>query len=89
MIRDQGHILVVDDSSRNRLKLSRFLQQQDHTVAEAKLGEQGFYEIVESLEKRLITNALQQNQGHREKTAAMLKILPRILHRKMKKYGSL
>jgi two-component system C4-dicarboxylate transport response regulator DctD len=53
------------------------------------LKEQGFYEAVETYEKRLIVNALKQNLGHREKTAAMLKILPRTLHRKMKKYGLL
>ena len=53
------------------------------------LKEQGFYETVEAYEKRLIVNALKQNLGHREKTAAMLKILPRTLHRKMKKYGLL
>jgi PAS domain S-box-containing protein len=47
---------------------------------------QGFYQAVEAFEKQLILNALQQNLGHREKSAAMLKILPRTLHRKMKKY---
>jgi transcriptional regulator with PAS, ATPase and Fis domain len=53
------------------------------------LKAQGFYKTVEAYEKRLIINALKQNHGHREKTAAMLKILPRTLHRKMKKYGLL
>lgn len=60
--------------------------EQDDAV---DLKAQGFYEAVEACEKRLIVNALQQNLGHREKTAAMLKILPRTLHRKMKKYGLL
>jgi transcriptional regulator with PAS, ATPase and Fis domain len=50
---------------------------------------QGFYEAVEAFEKRLIVDALEQNQGRREKTATMLGILPRTLHRKMKKYGLL
>ncbi len=40
MISDHGHILVVDDSPRNRLKLSRFLQQQGHTVTLAEHGRQ-------------------------------------------------
>jgi signal transduction histidine kinase len=40
MTNDQGHIFVVDDSPRNRLKLSRFLQQQGHTVTEAEHGRQ-------------------------------------------------
>jgi DNA-binding NtrC family response regulator len=48
-----------------------------------------FYEAVEAYEKRLIVDALEQNQGRREKTAIMLGILPRTLHRKMKKYGLL
>ena len=40
MTNNQGHIFVVDDSPRNRLKLSRFLQQQGHTVTEAENGRQ-------------------------------------------------
>jgi signal transduction histidine kinase len=40
MPNEQGHIFVVDDSPRNRLKLSRFLQQQGHTVTEAEHGRQ-------------------------------------------------
>jgi transcriptional regulator with PAS, ATPase and Fis domain len=50
---------------------------------------QGFYQAVEAFEKRVILNTLRQNLGRRDKTAAMLNILPRTLHRKMKKYGLL
>lgn len=41
----------------------------------------------ESLEKINIINALKVCKGHREQTAAMLKINPATLYRKMKKYG--
>lgn len=58
-------------------------------MPEADLADQGFYEAVEAFEKRLIVDALKQNQGRREKTATMMGILPRTLHRKMKKYGLL
>lgn len=55
----------------------------------AKDETQGFYEKIEALEKRLIVEALAQNSGHRKHTAAMLKILPKTLQRKMKKYDLL
>ena len=48
---------------------------------------QDFYAAVERLERQLICNALEQTHGHREQAAALLKILPRTLHRKMQKYG--
>ena len=35
-----GHILVVDDYPMNRIKLSRVLEQQGHTVAAAENGQQ-------------------------------------------------
>ena len=41
----------------------------------------------ESQEKMNITNALKACKGHREQAAAMLKINPATLYRKMKKYG--
>ena len=41
----------------------------------------------ESLEKINIINALKTCNGHREQAAAMLKINPATLYRKMKKYG--
>jgi signal transduction histidine kinase len=37
---ERGHILVVDDYPMNRLKLSRILQQQGHTIATAEDGQQ-------------------------------------------------
>ncbi len=40
MPNEQGHILVVDDYAMNRMKLSRFLQQQGHTVTLAEHGKQ-------------------------------------------------
>lgn len=40
MAEKHGHILVVDDNRMNRLKLSRGLEQQSHTVALAENGQQ-------------------------------------------------
>jgi signal transduction histidine kinase len=40
MTEEQGHILVVDDNRMNRIKLSRGLEQQGHTVALAEDGQQ-------------------------------------------------
>ncbi len=45
------------------------------------------HEALETLEKRLITKALEQHHWHRGKTAATLGIPRRSLQRKMKKYG--
>lgn len=39
MAEKHGHILVVDDNRMNRLKLSRGLEQQSHTVALAENGQ--------------------------------------------------
>ena len=41
----------------------------------------------ESLEKKNIINALKACNGHKEQAAAMLKINPATLYRKIKKYG--
>ena len=40
MAEEQGHILVVDDNRMNRIKLSRSLEQQGHTVSLAEDGQQ-------------------------------------------------
>ena len=55
--------------------------------AEKGVDDQGFYDAVEALERQLIREALQQTQGQREQAAARLKILPKTLYRKIKKYG--
>jgi adenylate cyclase len=39
-MKENGHILVVDDNRLNRLKLARSLEQQGHTVALAENGRQ-------------------------------------------------
>ena len=41
MAEEHGQILVVDDNRMNRLKLSRSLEQQGHTVGLAEDGQQG------------------------------------------------
>ena len=38
--KDTGHILVADDNRMNRMKLSRNLEQQGHTVETAENGEE-------------------------------------------------
>lgn len=40
MVEEQGQILVVDDNRMNRIKLSRGLEQQGHTVGLAEDGQQ-------------------------------------------------
>jgi signal transduction histidine kinase len=43
----QGHILVVDDNRLNRLKLTRILEQQGHTVDLAEDGRQALARLTE------------------------------------------
>lgn len=38
MTSESGHVLVVDDNRMNRMKLSRGLEQQGHTVDVAENG---------------------------------------------------
>jgi DNA-binding NtrC family response regulator len=46
-----------------------------------------FKEAVESLEKRLIAEALSRNGGNRSKAAEELGIYRRLLYAKMREYG--
>jgi adenylate cyclase len=46
-MKENGHILVVDDNRLNRLKLARGLEQQGHTVALAENGRQAV-EMIQS-----------------------------------------
>ena len=46
-----------------------------------------FKEQVESLEKRLIAEALERNGGNRSKAAEELGIYRRLLYAKMREYG--
>jgi two-component system response regulator HupR/HoxA len=46
-----------------------------------------FKEAVESLEKRLIAEALERNHGNRSKAAEELGIYRRLLYAKMREYG--
>jgi DNA-binding NtrC family response regulator len=48
---------------------------------------QRFKEEVESLEKRLIAEALERNHGNRSKAAEELGIYRRLLYAKMREYG--
>ena len=46
MVGERGHLLVVDDSRVNRMKLSRSLEQQGYTVALAEDGQQALHMLV-------------------------------------------
>ena len=50
------------------------------------LSGQGFWPAVETFERQLIVEALEQNQGHKTNTAEMLQLPVRTLRRKMKQY---
>lgn len=45
MLRNKGHILVVDDNRMNRLKLSRGIQQHGYTVEVADSGDQALTKL--------------------------------------------
>ena len=49
----------------------------------------GLANAMETLEKRLVLNALDKNRWKRGKTAAALKIDPKTLYTKMRKFGIL
>jgi transcriptional regulator with PAS, ATPase and Fis domain len=63
-------------------KINEQLRREISELEDLKL-----HEALETLEKRLIINALEQHHWHRGKTAATLGIPRRSLQRKMKKYG--
>ncbi|MGD8845519.1 MAG: sigma-54-dependent Fis family transcriptional regulator [Desulfobacteraceae bacterium] len=60
------------------------LRQSDSEKNE--LSTAGLHDAVESLERKMIEQALQQTQGHRGDTARLLKIPRRSLQRKIQKY---
>jgi PAS domain S-box-containing protein len=49
-------------------------------------AEQGFWQLIEEFEKRLICEALQRNHGHKTNTAKMLQIPLRTLQRKLQQH---
>lgn len=67
--------------------LSMLLNTNGDSIIEARQKAQDLRTTLEEFEKQLILDALQQNQWHREKTAAMLGIDRKTLYTKMKKYG--
>lgn len=60
--------------------------ETDRLEPEPPVGEQGFWQAVKALEKRLIREGLAKNQGHKTNTAKMLRIPLRTLRRKIKEY---
>ena len=82
-----GNIRQLHNVLLRYLTLQR-LDFGDHTspLPHSDTGEQGLWEAVKILEKRLILDALERNQGHKTNTADMLKIPLRTLRRKMQEY---
>ena len=64
-----------------------FLKVTNGSVAEAGQKSRNLRMAVEEFEKQFITETLEQNRGHRGKTAAMLGIDRKTLYTKLKKYG--
>jgi transcriptional regulator with PAS, ATPase and Fis domain len=56
------------------------------TLDEAGQAKRGLRDALERFEKQFILKILEQNQGHRGKTAETLQIPPRTLRRKLEKY---
>lgn len=74
-----------------RLEFIQTLTTEPGTGSEAfdeSFGQQGLgiQEAVEAFEKRLILKTLEQQGGHKGKTAEMLHINPKTLYKKMKKH---
>ena len=87
---------VVAGGSRGRAKSSAKTDEADasEAVVGAASGSNGtngthgtFKSEVESLEKRLIAEALERNHGNRSKAAEELGIYRRLLYAKMREYG--
>lgn len=59
------------------------------SIMQSRQKAQNLRTALEEFEKQLIIDALEQNQGHRAKTAEMLGIDRKTLYTKLKKYGVL
>ncbi len=84
MTNDHGHILVVDDYAMNRMKLSRFLQKQGHTITLAEHGKQAVELIDEqSFDLMLLDIEMPEMDGYQVleymKQREMLRNLPVIV----------
>lgn len=62
------------------------LESENESPEMAKAKAQNLRIALDAFEKQLIIDALKQQEGHREKTAAMLGIDRKTLYLKMKKY---
>ena len=68
-------------------RTSALLKEDNDSPPEAKQKIQNLRMALEEFEKQLIIDALEQNQGHRGKTAEILGIDRKTLYTKLKKYG--
>ena len=68
-------------------RTSMLLEAADASSEEARKKAQNLRMALEEFEKQFIIDTLNQNQGHRTKTAAMLGIDRKTLYTKLKKYG--
>ena len=68
-------------------RTSRLFEADNDSTEEARQKAQNLRMALEEFEKQFIIDTLNQNQGHRTKTAAMLGIDRKTLYTKLKKYG--
>jgi DNA-binding NtrC family response regulator len=68
-------------------RTAMLLESADASPEEARKKAQSLRMALEEFEKQFIIDTLNQNRGHRTKTAAMLGIDRKTLYTKMKKYG--
>jgi DNA-binding NtrC family response regulator len=68
-------------------RTSELLKGDNDSTPEARQKVQNLRMALEEFEKQLIIDALEQNQGHRGKTAEILGIDRKTLYTKLKKYG--
>ena len=76
----------------NKASTSEMAQQENNPLllaasSEEELYDLGIEKIIENLEKRLISHALEQTNNSKMKAADLLKISFRSLRYKVKKYG--
>jgi len=60
----------------------------DASSDDLRLSKEGLRAMIENFEKEIILKTLQKNHGHRQNTAADLKLDRKTLYRKLKAYGS-
>jgi len=63
------------------------ISQPDYSIPEVCLGKMSLDDILNSIEKKLIQDALRQSGGNQTQAAELLQIPPSTLRSKLKKHG--